>query len=323
MGGFSGITAAAFGLASGDITKKTAVDVSKQWRPPQWSKPFTVLITVPAKYTAPPTAANGSDTIVTSVTASTAYVFDAVLSLEHEDDMTVTHHPVQTGSDISSHAYVEPAELTLYVLMSDVAAQYTAENQTKPPYVQTWTGNPSKSVSAYQQMLALRTARVPLTITTRLRMYRNMLITKISAREDEKTIKGARFRLHLREIFVGSTQDIPVSSRPNDTQSTGLGSVSAQPVPPVVDTQFGVHAFGPGPNGPSPQVPLPPDLHNGTTPAVVNGVPGYLLPTDPAHPADNFVPQYPNTVSLINVPGAGAFASVNTNSLQQIPQLAV
>lgn len=294
------------------------------WRPPQWAKPAMVSITVPAGYstTQPDNApvnvdANGVGFISTKKTAPTSYVFDAVLSAEHDQTLTKTHHPVQTGASVSSHAYIEPAQLVLYVLMSDVAAQYSASNQSSAPYIQQWTGNPSKSVSAYRQVLALQSARIPLTVTTRLRTYYNMLILRVSPREDDKTITGARFRIEFEQLFIANIQSNPNSVRPNDTQSTGLGAVNVQQPPATINTQFEVHSFPPGGDGPSPRVPLPPDLNNGTIPAVENGVPGYISqPGNP--PIPTFTPQFPNSVTAVNVPGAGNYSSTNTNSLQQL-----
>jgi hypothetical protein len=281
-----------------------------------------ISVTVPAGYTTDtpgntPSGAgsNGAGLVAAKPTAAISYVFDAVLSAEHEQSLTKTNHPVQTGASVSSHAYIEPAELVLYVLMSDVTPQYATSNQSSAPYVQQWTGNPSKSVAAYQQMLALQAARIPLTVTTRLRTYSNMLVCRVAPREDEKTTTGARFRVEFGQVFVANIQLSPLSARPNDTQTTGLGSVNPAPVPATVQNQFGVEAFGPG--GPNPAPPLPPDLNNGSKPVVDNGVPGYLYNTQPGFPP-TFVPQYPNSVNAVDVPGAGAYTSSNYNSLPAI-----
>jgi hypothetical protein len=283
-----------------------------------------ISITVPAGYTTDTPGntpvsvdSSGVGLVSAQATAATSYVFDAVLAAEHEQSITKTNHPVQTGASVSSHAYIEPARLTLYVLMSDVVPQYASSNQTSAPYIQQWTGNPSKSVAAYQQMLALQAARIPLTITTRLRTYYNMLPLRISPREDEKTITGARFRVEFEQLFIANIQANPISVRPNDTQSTGLGTVSPAPVPAAVQNQFSVQPFGPG--GPNPSPPLPPDLNNGSTPVVDNGVPGYLYNTQPGLPP-MFVPQYPNSVTAVDVPGAGSYSSSNYNTLQTAGQ---
>lgn len=291
------------------------------WRPPQWQKPAMVSITVPAGYAAPQSAdavdpSTNTYTLSVTKTAPTSYVFDAVLSVEHEQVLTKTVHPVQTSASISSHAYVQPATLSMFILMSDAAAQYVASNQLTPPYIAQFTGNPSKSVSAYQQMISLLQARTPLTITTRLRSYNNMLVTRVSPQEDNKTITGARFRVEFEQIFIATTQVVPNSARPNDTESTGLGAINTQTPSAAVDSQFGVHAYTPGPDGPTEEVPLPPELHNGSTPYVDNGVPGYLS----GNPVV-FAPQFSDSVNKINVPGAGIFSSVNVTSLKQIPGL--
>lgn len=261
------------------------------FRPPQWAKPATILVTVPAgaqsstQLNTPIPVVNGVNTISTKITAPTSYVFDAVLELDHEQELVKTRHPVQTGAAITSHAYIEPARLVMQVLMSDVTPQYVSVAQTKAPYIQPWRGAPSKSVSAYQQMVSLQATRIPLTVTTRLRTYYNMLIMKISPREDSKTTTGARFRIEFEQIIVADTQLTQDSTRPNDTQYTGLGQVNVQPPQSAVNTQFSI------------------DQSTG----------------DPAQPQKSLQDWLAANPGGVNVPGAGGFSSVNTNALQQLP----
>ncbi len=223
-------------LIPGSPTTNTA----GPYRPAQWGKaPAMVMLTVPARTTAPTqTSQGGQFALVKSVTAQTSYVFDAVLEIDHEQRLEKTRHPVQTGADISSHAYLMPARCAMLVGMSDAMAPYVAVAQTQAPYAQPWTGNPSKSVAAYQQMLLLQAARVPLTVTTRLRIYTNMLITSISPREDFKTITGLRMRVEFEQILTGFVSTEPVSARVDATQSANLGVVNPVPVPASTQTQF-------------------------------------------------------------------------------------
>jgi len=260
---------------------------SQAYRPPQWNKPAMVSITVPPQSSNSQGAStNGAFTVNSNVTAQTTYVFDAVLDLEHEQRLTKTRHPIQTGADISSHAYLEPASVAMFVGMSDAMDSYSSTSQTQPPYVQAWTGNPSKSVSAYQQMLTLQASRVPLTITTRLRTYQNMTIDSIRPHEDSKTITGLRMRIEFSEIRTGSVDTNPVTTLPNDTNSTGLGSVSvAPPAQPVPD-----------------QYAVPP-----------SNTQGFDQPTTNLY---NWLVANPQGV---DVPGAGNWSSTQVNNLQQIP----
>ncbi len=260
-----------------------------------------VLVTTPPGYGQPQPsgASNPATNTYTSptnaATASTSYVFDAVLTLDHEQTLTKTRHPVQTSAAITSHAYIEPASLVLYVLMSDVTPQYVNANQTSAPYISQFTGNPSKSVSAYQQMLTLQMARIPLTVTTRLRTYNNMLIARLSPHEDSKTIQGARFRVEFDQVFIASTQVAPNSARPNDTGDTGLGTVNSQTPPATVDQQFNIDNAAPS------------TAQSGTAPD--NLLSWLNAPT--LTPVDQ--------PTGVDVPGAGRYSSVNTNALQQLP----
>lgn len=269
------------------------------WRPPQWSKPAMVSITVPATTqtthsTATPITSGalfqGQSTSTAPVSAPTTYVFDAVLRLNHSQRLTKTHHPVQNGADLSSHAYLEPAHLVMYVGMSDAMAAYASGlDSTQPPYVAAFTGNPSKSVSAYQQMLTLQAARQPLTVTTRLRTYNNMLITSIEPEEDSRTITGLRMRVEFEQIYTAVIVDTPASARSQDTNSTGLGVVNAQTPDATTTSQFGIAST---------------PTNAGMNAGVLGGQ--TLL-------------SYVSSGNAVDVPGAGTYSSVNTNNLSQLP----
>lgn len=204
------------------------------WRPPQWASGASraaVLLTFPGQSSTPQYGPSGI--AATLPTAQTVYVFDAVFRAGHEQRLTKTKHPVQTGANISDHAYVEPARVVLELGMSDAMDSFTPGQ---------WTGSPSKSVSAYQIMLAMQFARVPLTLTTRLRTYKNMVIVSLTPEDTVKTIAALRMRVEFEEIFAATTQTVPASARPQDTQQTNLGSVTAQPPTPTQQSQNEVPA---------------------------------------------------------------------------------
>lgn len=244
------------------------------WRPPQWSQPAQVSITVPPQATTsvPTYDQQGNAVFQAAVNSTTTYVFDAVLELDHEQRVGKTQHPIQTGSAISSHAIIHPARLSMLVGMSDAMDSYSgAVSQVKPPFVQSWTGGATKSISAYQKMLELQAVRIPLTVKTKLRIYDNMIITAVNPREDYRTRTGLRMRLEFEQIFVASTQVVPNSARPNDTNNTGLGTVNSQVPGTALLNQFDLSRFR------------------------------------------EKLPSFP-----VNVPGAGSFSSVNTNSVKQL-----
>jgi hypothetical protein len=152
------------------------------------------------------------------------FFFDAIIRTEHTSMLKITEHPVQTGANIVDHAYMEPAMVVMEIGMSDamdtmVSGQFTSRY--------------TKSVSAYQTLLDLQQARLPLQVHTRLNLYKNMLIEEITAPDDFKTQFGLRCTVTMKEIFVVEVSTTTVSARPQSTGSTSKGSIQPEPLPTV------------------------------------------------------------------------------------------
>ena len=203
------------------------------WRPQQWQTqvPQKVIITFPGQGQAPQYgSAIGSN--VTLPAGQTLYAFDAEITVEHQQELHKTEHPVQTGASISDHAYMMPARLVLDIGMSDAMDAYFSPS--------TWSGSTSKSVSAYQTMLALQFSRIPLSVTTKLRTYQNMVIEGLTPQETMKTIAGLRMRVEMGQIFMANVTQVPVSARPQDSNTTNLGAVNPQPPTAAQESQNNV-----------------------------------------------------------------------------------
>ena len=234
--------------------ENTAASLVGPWRPPQWAGPAQTTITVPGNSagigstadlgvlnggagslaTTDANAALGGIPTFSATTGRTAtpdiiYVFDGVLQLEHTQEVVVTEHPVENSENITDHAFVKAARVSLDVLMSDAMQSYILGQ---------WTGSNSKSVSAYQTILGLQLARKPLTLTTRLNTYTNMLITSIHTPDDYKTKFGLRATITFQQIFNGITSTALASARPQTTGSTGVGTVPTTPLPGVVGSNY-------------------------------------------------------------------------------------
>jgi hypothetical protein len=230
-------------------TGKTKASV---FRPPQWTKLALTMITVPPQYNVA-TPSNGDNTITnstatgvagqplgtattpdggtttvlqgTGIAAQTAkpkhLVFDGVPRLGHGQRARPTKNPIQTGANLTDHIILDPATLSIDIIMTDVL----------PPYEQgQWVGNPSKSIACFEILDQLRAARIPLTVTTRLKTYENMALVGISPDETVKTLHGLRARLEFEQIFVADVAVEGFSTRPQTTDSTDIGTT--QPVPP-------------------------------------------------------------------------------------------
>lgn len=161
------------------------------YRPPEWNKPQLNYI-VDNK--------------------GNAYFFDAILRVEHNTSLRITTHPLQNGASISDHAYQLPARVTMEIGMSDAMQSYISGF---------WGGTEDlpKSVNAYQTLKALQKLRVPLTVTTRLDVYSNMLIQNMTSPDDHRTLHGLRAFCTFEQILVATvnTKTISTNAQVKDT----------------------------------------------------------------------------------------------------------
>lgn len=184
--------------------------VNGPWTPPQYSQPALTIITTPIVQS---TTSGQPDTLQIN------YVFDAVFRVVHERKVHKTSHPILTGANLSDHAYVEPARVTLEIGMSDVMASYKRS---------VWTGASTKSISAWLIFKNLQVAKTPLVLTTRLDTYINMIITSIISPDDNKTKFGLRATIVLEELLTAGVSSVAsASARPQTTNSTPGGTVQA------------------------------------------------------------------------------------------------
>ena len=151
------------------------------------------------------------------------YFFDAILQTTHTASTTITEHPVETGASISDHSYINPAIVEIQIGMSDVA-----KSITDGQFVSSATQ--SRSVAAFLVLEDLMKRRLPLQVVTRLKVYRNMLITEINVPDDFLTVHGLKATITFKEIFVAVVKTVKISSRPQTTDNTNRGVV--EPVVP-------------------------------------------------------------------------------------------
>jgi hypothetical protein len=194
------------------------------YRPVNWiyaPQQYSLTCTLPSSTVTSSSSVNGVTTpgSLSSSTEgqTTTYYFDAVMVAEHVQEAMGTKHPVQVGPAIVDHVYLQPAQVTLQVKMSD-AMQSFVNGQ--------YSSVPSKSVSAYQQFLQIQASRVPITLVTRLNTYQNMWIASIRPQDDARTVRGFNGLLRFEQIISASITSQSVSARPNTTNTTNSGNLS-------------------------------------------------------------------------------------------------
>ena len=192
-----------------------------KYRPVTWANGVSQYsVVVPASTTSASDPTTGNITMNT--VGSTSYVFDAIWRASHKLSLNLTKKPVQSGFNISDNAVQLQPRIVLEIGMNDTMDSFSSGM---------WTGNASKSISAFLTMEKLLTNRVFLTLNTRIKSYTNCMLIDIAIEEDKKTNKGLRAVLTFEVVFLSTVASQTVSARPQATDSTPLGTV--QPTNPT------------------------------------------------------------------------------------------
>ena len=135
--------------------------------------------------------------------------FDVTVEERHIDTLVITSHPVQTGADISDHAYKLPMEVTIMVGKGAL-------------------GNESSPREVYDKVRELQERREPIDITTGKRSYKNMLIKSVSETTTDRTENSAILTLECQEVILVESQTVSVipssaQKTPELTQGTKRG----------------------------------------------------------------------------------------------------
>ena len=168
-----------------------------------------------------PTAGLTYDALLYCKTNIGGYFFDGFMQVEHNIELQTTSNPVETGASVVDHAYVKPAELVMKVMMSDV-------HQSLVPGQ--FTGASFRSVNAWQLLRKLQSDRIPMSVFTRLGLYTNMLITKLTASDTAETFRALSAEVTLREIPVARVKTVKISSADQTTINTEMGKIEASQI---------------------------------------------------------------------------------------------
>ena len=168
-----------------------------------------------------PTAGLTYDALLYCKTNIGGYFFDGFIKVDHSIELQTTSNPVETGASIVDHAYVKPAELTMEVMMSDVHQSLVPEQ---------FTGASFRSVNAWQVLRKLQSDRIPMSVFTRLGLYTNMLITKLTASDTAETFRALSAEVTLREIPVARVKTVKISSADQTTINTEMGKIEASQI---------------------------------------------------------------------------------------------
>ena len=121
---------------------------------------------------------------------------DCVVEETHDDRLQITSHPVESGAEVSDHAYKQNMTIEMRIAFSDSTHHGTRDQYGKP------IGQVGGARERYEQLLGLQAAREPFTVATSKRLYRNMLVLGITEVNDARSRYTTPITLRLQEVRI-------------------------------------------------------------------------------------------------------------------------
>ncbi|MBI6548586.1 phage baseplate protein [Xenorhabdus lircayensis] len=133
-----------------------------------------------------------------------------VISEKHMDSTEITEHPVQRGAAISDHAYDKPSEVTMELGFAGGGSLIDGFDTSNISMFDINTGATlgKSPKEIYQQLLKLKSSKMPFDVTTGKRQYKNMLIRAIEVTTDKTSENVLMVVLTLREVIIVETTTV-------------------------------------------------------------------------------------------------------------------
>lgn len=123
---------------------------------------------------------------------------DCIMKESPRQSLRITDNPIETGSDVTDHVFLEPRELVLEIADTKGAALWFALTQ-------------------------LQESRIPFTVVSGLSAFSNMLIENISATREASNTNLFEGTVKLREIIrVGTSSAVAFASATTEPPASGF-----------------------------------------------------------------------------------------------------
>lgn len=134
----------------------------------------------------------------------------AALSVDTVDDEThtwdndVSQYPVEGLEDISDNIKSKPDELRVRCFVSNTPVHGLIDEVMN--FADRFLNGRKRTQEAFNQLLALRALRVPVTVATRYRVYENVAITNVQIIREPTAGESLVFDVSFREINIVKAQ---------------------------------------------------------------------------------------------------------------------
>jgi hypothetical protein len=125
------------------------------------------------------------------------YVIDCAITEEHAFESEVSTYPIETGGDVTDNVRNLPIKVTIEGIVSDTPVGAVLDRRLADGDL---PGFPSDD--AYNRLKLIRARREPITITTSLATYDNMVLQNLTIPVDAKTGDVLRFTAVFQQVTL-------------------------------------------------------------------------------------------------------------------------
>ncbi|MCA8339497.1 phage baseplate protein [Burkholderia multivorans] len=141
----------------------------------------------------------------------------------HNDELTITEHPVEVGANINDHAFRRPSEVVMRCGWSN--ADYEALLGTFQALFDGGLPSDDYVSGVYSQLIALQRSRQPFDVVTSRRQYQSMLIAGLSVTTDAKTSAALIVTATLRELRLVTSKVTTLPPKANQADPSATSEV--------------------------------------------------------------------------------------------------
>ena len=143
---------------------------------------------------------------------------DVVIRERHDDEMTITDHPIGSGAPITDHAFKNPESVYIEFGWSN---SFISLNSMLGGSIFAGAGN---LMDAYNRLLQMQKNAEVISIGTGKRQYTNMLIKSLSVETDIDTENALVVKAIFRKIYIVSTGelDLKADEQKNPAETSSL-----------------------------------------------------------------------------------------------------
>lgn len=139
---------------------------------------------------------------------------DAVISESHSHTARVTNAPIEVGPDVSDHVIIEPSGLEINGVVSDTPLGLAALDVLSESIFEVFgteiNNGGTRSQKAFDAMIALKNAREPIIVSTKLKEYQNMIVTKVTTEQNKNSSHIVDMRISIQEIFITESEFVEI-----------------------------------------------------------------------------------------------------------------